>query len=162
MEHRQNEIARIKTTLAEMTAQAEKLALITVEEGAALRNAEIDLINNTVRNKQSVVESLTVTDNLFRQLLSQLGCNDSAEIDAFLNSENIDPSITQSWRQYIEIMKRCDNLNRQNSALVNIGLRHTRQAIDFLRSCVGEYVEPAVYAPTQRRSSQSGYIIAKA
>ena len=162
MTNTQNEVALIKTTLAEMIAQAEKLARITADEGAALRNAEIELINQRVKEKRDVVTGLVETDNRFRKQLAQLGYTGKEEIHAFLNRLNYANDLEQSWQSYVKIMQRCDQLNQQNSALVNVGLRHTRQAIDFLRSCVGEYVEPVVYGPRSKTMSSTNCVIAKA
>ncbi len=160
--YKQNDIARMNTTLAEMVAQAEKLARITADEGVALRDAEIDEINRCVKSKQEVVNSLVVIDNRFRQCLAHMGYLENDAIDNFLNRFDQEKKLAHDWQRYINIMKRCDQLNQQNSALVNVGLRHTQQAIDFLRSCVGEYVEPAVYGPKQQRASSTSCMIAKA
>lgn len=162
MTYTQNDVALIKTTLAEMIAQAEKLARITADEGAALRNAEIELINQRVKDKRDLVTGLVETDNRFRKQLSQCGYTSNEEIHAFLNRLNYANELEQSWRNYVKIMQRCDQLNKQNSALVNVGLRHTRQAIDFLRSCVGEYADPDVYGPRTKRTAGTNYVIAKA
>jgi flagellar biosynthesis/type III secretory pathway chaperone len=162
MLYKQNQIALISSTLAEMIAQAERLARITAEEGVALREAKIDLINEKVRAKQEIVATLIEIDNRFRKILRQFGYSDTDEIASFLGSGDYDMELAQTWQRYLQIMERCEKNNRKNSALVNVGLRHTRQAIDFLRSCVGEYAEPPIYAPLKQRTTNTGCVIAKA
>lgn len=135
--------------LQDMIAQAEMLVRVTSEEGLALREADIDVLNDKVKAKKEIVASLTELDSQFRSNLNHHGYTTPADISVFITEAFSNTTLCEHWQQYISLMRNCDKNNRENSALVNVGLRHTKQAIEFLQSCIGENHENPVYEPSQ-------------
>lgn len=150
--------------LPDMIAQARLLARITLEEGLALRDANLDVLNDKVQSKQQIVKLLTLLDSQFRDLLSKLGFPKDKDIASFFNEALHSADLVDLWNEYVKLMQDCDKQNRENSVLVNVGLRHTKQALQFLRSCIGEQ-EETLYGPhyiQQSSSANNNSIIAKA
>ena len=150
--------------LPDMIAQAKLLARVTLEEGLALRDANLDVLNEKVRSKQQIVKSLTQLDSQFRDLLSSLGFPKGKDIATFFNEALLSAELANLWNEYVKLMQDCDKQNRENGVLVNVGLRHTKQALQFLRSCIGEQ-EETLYGPhyiQQSSSANNNSIIAKA
>lgn len=155
--------ALLDARLREMFALAQALARVTAEEGLALRDADIDALNEKVQRKQQIVSELIRHDTEFRTNLQSRGAANSADVTEFLKQQFGNPQLPEIWNEYLVLMRECDRHNRENSSLVNVGLRHTRQAIEFLRSCVGEAGEP-VYGPrgAARSAPIGGGLVAKA
>ena len=99
--------------------------------------------------KKETVTTLTNFDTSFHSALKQCGLTEQADISLFLGHTFHDLQLSENWDNYVRLMHHCDRQNHENSTLVNVGLRHTKQAIEFLRSCIGEKEEKQVYESPQ-------------
>lgn len=71
-----------------------------------------------------------------------------------------DPATLARWRDTLELLARCRELNRQNGAVVDVKLRQVRQALHLL---TGESPEPGLYGPRgDSAATRSPHTLAKA
>ena len=154
------EHALLSDALEHVTAQANRLAQVIAEEGLALRELDIDRLNDRVRSKRELVAELINGDRQLRALLAQNGHQQGAEITDFLNNIAPTTNLSAAWEKYLSILEHCNALNKENRTMVTIGIRHTSRALDFLRGQSGSQV---LYGPQgQQLKSNSANIIAKA
>ena len=150
---------KLEDTLKQMTALATQLAQIIAYEGKALKDADIDTLNKKVQDKQQCANTLASLDQQCRQSLVQLGMLPTQDPSEYLESIDRQNVLTALWETYLDSLRECDRRNRENSALINVGIRHTRRTLDFLLSSVGESMEP-VYGPHASNYAENNHSFA--
>lgn len=121
------------------------------------------LLANTIQNKQQLIKEIGVFSQQMGQILqTEKLSNDRKGIEAYFQKASeagIDISITlEKWQGLSEIAQKCQILNEQNGASIDLLLRHTNQSLNILK---GKPETSSTYGPdgTKKMDLFSGTVI---
>lgn len=124
------------------------------EENEALSTRDAGRIEEVTGNKIRTLEALGQLDQERDQLLEQAGFRDGEESpeDCFLRCDpRQQTALLRNWRRLLELAETCQRQNAINGALIQSGLRHTRQALCLLQGQTAEEIPH--YGPGGTHSS---------
>jgi flagellar biosynthesis/type III secretory pathway chaperone len=131
-------------------------------ETEALRTGSAADIEAALGPKQDALEAFRSLDTEREQLLASGGWKADRETpEDWISSQDhpIRDAALARWRRLLEIAGECGRQNLINGALIQAGLRHSRQLLDLLSGRPPE--ESAAYGPAPKRAA-SGHSLGKA
>ena len=123
-------------------------------ERDSLERGDIDALNGAAAEKQMFVNKLEGLETARGKISVACGFGKQPEQMPLLAEWCSDASaIAESWQQFIEIAKDCDEMNTSNGAIINVRHQQTRNALSLLRNG-GPDIE--IYGPHGKTSSTRG------
>lgn len=120
----------IEHLLQSEIASAHRLMHTLDQEYAALAQRDVDLLDTIVPEKRNIVAELEALGRQRDALLAQL--NPSTTTAESANPFSDDTRLSDLWDELKSVAQQCQDKNRINGSIVEIGYRQSRQALDIL------------------------------
>lgn len=127
------ELTRTLATVAEEIATAAKRLLAQLEtERSALISGDATTIDLVTAKKQALLQQIETLESERRHLLSYIG-EGTYQLPFAMERELAQyKGAAQQWRDTVATLARCQQLNEANGSLVELRMRHVRQALDLV------------------------------
>ena len=123
--------------------QMDALAALLREESQLLLAREPERLEQLLESKSLRVSELATLDKRREELFRNLGIpNESKKVEKTLDALFPGRGLGDRWRQLAALAEGCQQLNRINSATIEIGQVHLSQALRILR---GDSSETCLY-----------------
>lgn len=157
-----NAQAHFNDYLERHLANARELREHLQAETAVLRAGDATGVEQLLAAKQAALLRFDALDREREQLLSQAGCGTRPEAirDWVMGCGE---ATALRWRGLLALAMECRQQNQLNGALIQAGLRHTRQVLNLLSGRPPE--DSAAYAPAaaiKTSTATPGYSLGKA
>ncbi len=156
-----NPRAQFEDYLPRHIAKARELHEHLQAETAILRAGDAAGVEQLLPAKQAALLRFDELDREREQILQQAGCGKRPDAIRDWVAGSGEPTAAR-WRELLALAMECRQQNQLNGALIQAGLRHSRQVLNLLSGRPVE--ENASYAPGQARNSAAtpGYSLGKA
>ncbi len=113
----------------ELEQTRELLELLNLESDA-LSEASPASLEKLLENKQLLIRQLETTGSKREEMLASMRNHPAAETCDPLNDQ---PQLAALWQELLTIAQQCQDKNRQNGCVIELGQKKSQQALDILR-----------------------------
>lgn len=132
--------------LASQIEAAGRLLASLREEYAALGTNDAEALERALAPKQAALADLAELDRERERLARAAGIPDSGP-GPFAEPTPLQVEVQAGWRRLLELAAECRRQNQANGALIQAGLRHTRQIVALLGGRSPEETVAQPYGP---------------
>lgn len=127
---------QLNSDLDFLTVHVRELNRVLGAERGALLDPDWQILTELSQQKRLVLEKLVGVDERFRAKLTQTQVDDSREPQQALKEyARRDNTFRFELQQLISLLRKCQQLNRDNHQLVSVRLRQTSQLLDLFAEC---------------------------
>ncbi len=106
---------------------------VLINEQSVLLSNDIDGLERILQVKSELLNQLSVASNHRLSALGEVGLPQQNSSMTLLMAQSSNPSIEQSWQQLINIGTQAEEINRNNSLIVNRLFAKNQNSLAFLQ-----------------------------
>ena len=113
----------------ELTQTRELLNILQLETDA-LAEANPAALEDLLGTKQQQVRTLEATGTKREELLASISAASNSDAEALIKQH---PQLSVIWNELLGVAEKCQNKNRLNGSVIELGYRKSQQAMNILR-----------------------------